>query len=169
MTSAREETTPRPAAAGADEPVHRAFMRQALEGARSAMHIGEVPIGAVVVFRGEAVADGFNQPRGTQDPTAHAEIIALRRAARALGNYRLPGTTLYVTLEPCLMCVGAIVNARVTKVVYGADEPKFGAIRSVLEVAKLALNHRFEVVPGVLEDECRKLVVDFFQFQRKLR
>jgi tRNA(adenine34) deaminase len=169
MTSAREETTSKSSHENGQDAVHQAFMRQALDGARSALHIGEVPIGAVVVFHGEVVADGFNQPRGTQDPTGHAEIIALRRAARALGNYRLPGTTLYVTLEPCLMCVGAVVSARVTRVVYGADEPKFGAIRSVLEVEKLALNHRFEVVSGVLEDECRKLVVDFFQFQRKRR
>jgi tRNA(adenine34) deaminase len=168
MSSTREQATSRPFRdGGGHEAVHEAFMRQALDVARSAHHIGEVPVGAVVVHDGEAIADGFNQPIHTQDPTGHAEIIALRRAARALGNYRLLGTTLYVTLEPCLMCVGAIVSSRVAKVVYGADEPKFGAIRSVLDVEKLALTHRFAIIPGVLADECAKLVVDFFQFRRE--
>jgi tRNA(adenine34) deaminase len=141
-------------------------MRLALEEARAALHVGEVPIGAVVVRDGEVVASGFNQPVHTVDPVAHAEIVALRRAARILGNYRLTGTTLYVTVEPCLMCVGALLTARISTLVYGADEPKFGAVRSILDLGSLKLNHRFDVVSGVLEAECRKLLVDFFQFRR---
>lgn len=141
-------------------------MRQALEEARTALHIGEVPVGAVIVRGGEVVARGFNQPIHHLDPTAHAEVVALRTAAKNLGNYRLAGTTVYVTLEPCLMCVGAIVNARVATVVYGVAEPKCGAIRSILDVEELRLNHRFDVVTGVLEADCRKLMVDFFTFRR---
>jgi len=148
-------------------PFHEAFMRQAIEGARTAMHIGEVPIGAVVALDGQVVAGGFNQPIHRVDPTAHAEVIALREAARTLGNYRLPGCTLYVTLEPCLMCVGAMLNARVGTVVYGAAEPKFGALRSLLRIEDVPANHRFEVVGGVLEAECRALVVDFFKYRRE--
>ena len=147
-------------------PFHEAFMRQAIEEARSALHIGEVPIGAVLVKDGTVLATGFNQPIHHVDPTAHAEVVALRRAAKAVGNYRLMGTTLYVTIEPCLMCVGALVNARVTTLVYGVDEPKFGAVRSVLALDQLSLNHRVEVVTGVLEDDCRQLMVDFFRFRR---
>ncbi len=154
---------------GMDRPEaqHEAFMRQAIEEARRALHVGEVPVGALLVRDGEVLATGFNQPVHSLDPTAHAEVMALRKAARALGNYRLPGTTLYVTLEPCLMCVGALVHARVARVVYGVDEPKGGAIRSVLNVETLPLNRRFEVVAGVLEAECRKLIVDFFKFRRE--
>src|SRR5262249_39675413 len=135
--------------------------------ARSALHLGEVPIGAVVALGQDVLATGFNQPIHTQDPSAHAEIVALRAAARALGNYRLTGTTLYVTLEPCLMCVGAIVLARVGTLVYGAAEPKFGAIQSLLKIESVAFNHRFQVVSGMLEPECRQLVVDFFKFRRQ--
>lgn len=142
-------------------------MRRALDAARKALHLGEVPVGAVVVSNGAIVADGFNQPIHMADPTAHAEILALRGAARALGNYRLAGATLYVTVEPCLMCVGALVNARVAAVVYGAAEPKCGAIASILDVEELRLNHRFEIVAGVLEPECRQLLVDFFKFRRQ--
>lgn len=142
-------------------------MRQAIEEARTACHIGEVPVGAVVAYEGRVVAQGFNQPVHTLDPTAHAEIVALRMAAKAIGNYRLTGATVYITLEPCLMCVGALVNARVSAVVYGAAEPKFGALGSVLDIEGLSLNHRFEVVGGVLEAECRKLVVDFFKYRRE--
>ena len=142
-------------------------MREALEGARSAMRLGEVPIGAVVVQDGLVVARGFNQPIQQQDPTAHAEVMALRDAARALGNYRLPGCTVYVTLEPCLMCAGALLNARVGTVVYGAAEPKFGALHSILRLEDVPSNHRFDVVSGVLEAECRQLVVDFFKFRRE--
>ena len=144
-------------------------MRQAIAEARRALHLGEVPVGAVLVQEGEVVATGFNQPIHSQDPTAHAEIVALRQGAKALGNYRLPSATLYVTLEPCLMCVGALVHARVSHVVYGADDPKGGAIRSILNVCGLSLNHRFEVVSGILADECRKLIVDFFEFRRASR
>jgi tRNA(adenine34) deaminase len=143
-----------------------AFMRQAIEQARLALHIGEVPIGAVLAADGEVVAQGFNQPIHNVDPTAHAEVVALRQAARALGNYRLGGTTLYVTVEPCLMCVGALINARVATVVYGTAEPKFGAVLSLLRVEELRVNHHFEVVGPVLEAECRQLMVDFFRYRR---
>jgi len=142
------------------------FMRQALEQARRALHLGEVPIGAVVVAEGKVAGEGFNQPIRSVDPSAHAEIVALRQAARAAGNYRLTGARLYVTLEPCLMCVGAIVNARIGTVVYGAPEPKWGALGSILDARSLPLNHRIEVIGGVLETECRQLVVDFFKFRR---
>jgi tRNA(adenine34) deaminase len=149
-------------------PLHEAFMRQALEQARTAMHIGEVPIGAVLVAGGtEVVGSGFNQPIHSLDPTCHAEIVALRQAAKVLGNYRLGGTTLYVTTEPCLMCVGAVLNARVSAVVYGVAEPKWGAVRSLLNVETLAVNHRFDVVAGVLEAECRQILVDFFKYRRE--
>ena len=151
----------------AGEKDHESFMRIALKQARSALHVGEVPIGAAVVLGQEVLATGFNQPIHTQDPSAHAEIVALRAAARAIGNYRLTGTTLYVTLEPCLMCVGALVLARVGTLVYGAAEPKFGAVQSLLKIESLALTHRFEVVPGVLEADCRQLVIDFFKFRRQ--
>jgi tRNA(adenine34) deaminase len=149
------------------EEEHQVFMRLAIEEARKALHLGEVPIGAVLVQGGEVVGSGFNQPLHTVDPTAHAEIVALRAAARAIGNYRLTGVTLYVTLEPCLMCVGALVNARVSAVVYGAAEPKWGALRSILDAGTLRTNHRFEIVGGVLEEECRALVVDFFKYRRE--
>ena len=147
---------------------HELFMRLALAEAQAARAAGEVPIGAVVVAAGRVVGRGSNRPLGTSDPTAHAEIVALREAAAAAANYRLPGATVYVTLEPCLMCVGALVNARVGTVVYGAAEPKWGAVESILQVSGLALNHRFEVVSGVLEAECRALVVDFFRSRRGL-
>ena len=148
-------------------PFHEAFMQKAIEQARTALHIGEVPIGAVVVSGTEVVGQGFNQPIHNLDPTAHAEIVALRRAAKTLANYRLGGTTLYVTTEPCLMCVGALVNARVSTVVYGVAEPKWGAVRSIMNVEGLQVNHRFDVIPGVLEAECRKLLVDFFKYRRE--
>jgi tRNA(adenine34) deaminase len=151
----------------AADGAHERFMRLALREASSALHLGEVPVGAAVVLGEEVLATGFNQPIHTQDPSAHAEMVALRTAARVRGNYRLTGTTLYVTLEPCLMCVGALVLARVGTLVYGAAEPKFGAIRSLMKVEDLALTHRFDVVSGVLEEECRKLVVDFFKFRRE--
>jgi tRNA(adenine34) deaminase len=145
---------------------HEAFMRRALELAERARSLGEVPIGALVVSAGAVVGEGFNQPISTHDPTRHAEIVALRAAARAAANYRLPGTTLYVTVEPCLMCVGAMVNARVSVLVYGAREPKFGAVSSLLDARALALNHRFEVVEGVLADDGRRLLQDFFRGRR---
>jgi tRNA(adenine34) deaminase len=142
------------------------FMRQALDQARRGLHLGEVPIGAVVVAEGRVAGEGFNQPIRAVDPSAHAEIVALRQAAHAAGNYRLTGAILYVTLEPCLMCVGAIVNARIGTVVYGAAEPKWGALGSILDARSLRLNHRIEVIGGVLAEECRQLVVDFFKFRR---
>ena len=145
---------------------HEVFMRLALAQARRAFAQDEVPVGAVVVHEGVVVGAGFNQPVSSGDPTAHAEIVALRAAARARGNYRLPDTTLYVTVEPCLMCVGALVNARVASLVYGADEPKFGAVRSLLDVTALGLNHRFDVTAALLEDECRGLMKEFFRSRR---
>jgi tRNA(adenine34) deaminase len=148
------------------DAIHDAPMRRALAQARLAGESGEVPVGAVVLLEGRPVAEGFNQPIRTGDPTAHAEIVALRQAARASGNYRLPGATVYVTVEPCLMCVGALVQARVATVVYGAAEPKWGALVSLLDLSQLRLNHRFLVVGGVLEAECRQVLVDFFRFRR---
>ena len=142
-------------------------MREALALAAQAAAAGEVPVGAVVVRDGRIIGRGFNRPVSSRDPTAHAEIVALREAARREGNYRLPGTTLYVTLEPCLMCVGAILSARVARVVYGAAEPKFGAVGSLLDASALATNHHFETRKGVLEVECLKLVKDFFQAKRQ--
>jgi tRNA(adenine34) deaminase len=141
-------------------------MRQALGQARMARDKGEVPVGAVLVVDGRVIAEGFNQPIRATDPSAHAEVVVLRAAAQAVGNYRLAGATAYVTVEPCLMCVGALLNARVATVVYGVDEPKWGALRSIVDVGALRLNHRFEVVSGVLEAECRQLLVDFFKFRR---
>jgi tRNA(adenine34) deaminase len=142
-------------------------MRLALEQAALARGEGEVPIGAVVVKDGAILGRGSNRPIRTSDPTAHAEIVALREAALAAANYRLAGAALYVTIEPCLMCVGAIVHARIATVVYGADDPKGGAVRTVLDPNTLPLNHRFEAVPGVLADECRALVQDFFRSRRE--
>lgn len=142
-------------------------MRLALEAARTALHIGEVPIGAVLAKDGAVVSRGFNQPIHNLDPTAHAEIVALQIGGKRIGNYRMLGSTLYVTTEPCLMCVGALVSARISRLVYGAPEPKSGAVSSILDIEKLPLNHRFDVVSGVLEDECRQLLVDFFAWRRE--
>ena len=152
------------------EPImdpHDTFMRAALDEARRARDAGEVPIGAVVVLDGHVIGRGFNQPISAADPTAHAEIVAVRAAARALGNYRLTGATMYVTIEPCLMCVGAMVHARVGTLVFGAPEPKAGAIVSSCRAHELpALNHRIEVVGGVLEDDCRAVIQEFFKTRR---
>lgn len=145
---------------------HERFMGEALDLASRAEQTGEVPIGAVLVAAGRVVGRGFNQPMSAGDPTAHAEILALREAARSLGNYRLTGTTLYVTVEPCLMCVGAALLARVGCVVYGAVEPKFGALVSLLDVSALRTNHRFVTVGGVREDECRARLQAFFRVRR---
>jgi tRNA(Arg) A34 adenosine deaminase TadA len=147
---------------------HVQFMTAALDQARRALASGEVPIGAVVVIDGRVVASGFNQPISSVDPTAHAEMVALREAARGIGNYRLTDATLYVTVEPCVMCVGALVHARVREVVYGAAEPKSGALVSAVRGLELpGLNHRFAVTGGVLEEECRRLVQLFFQERRQ--
>jgi tRNA(adenine34) deaminase len=146
---------------------HEMLMKAALAEAEVARAAGEVPIGAVVVLGGEIVGRGFNHPIAASDPTAHAEIVALRDAALRMGNYRLTGATVYVTIEPCLMCVGALVQARIGALVYGAEEPKTGAVSSCVRGAELpGLNHRFEVVSGVLADECRGLLQEFFRDRR---
>ena len=146
---------------------HDTCMRAALDEARRAFDAGEVPVGAVVVLDGEIVGRGFNQPISAKDPTAHAEVVALRAAARSLGNYRLVGTTLYVTIEPCLMCVGAMVHARVGTLVFGATEPKAGAVVSACRAhERPSLNHRIEVVEGVLDEECRAIIQEFFRTRR---
>ncbi len=142
-------------------------MRMALDEARRALEAGEVPIGAVLVEGGQVVARAFNQPIAQHDPTAHAEILAMRDGARAAANYRLTGATLYVTLEPCLMCAGAMVHARIGTLVFGATEPRTGAV--VSNLGALALphhNHRVEVIGGVLEAECREIVQEFFRARR---
>jgi tRNA(adenine34) deaminase len=142
-------------------------MRRALELARSALALGEVPVGALVVLDGDVIGEGFNRPISSTDPTAHAEVQALRAAAQAAGNYRLPGSTLYVTLEPCAMCAGAILHARVARVVFGASDPKTGACGSVVDLfAEAKLNHHAEVEGGVLADECGRQLRDFFARRR---
>jgi tRNA(adenine34) deaminase len=142
-------------------------MRRAIELAREAETAGEVPVGALIVRDGEILAEGFNRPISTHDPTAHAEMVALRAAAARIDNYRLTGTTLYVTLEPCAMCAGAMVHARVARLVYAAIDPRAGAAGSVFNVVQSpALNHRLEVVPGVLADDCGSLLRDFFVARR---
>ena len=142
-------------------------MRAALTEARKARDAGEVPVGAVVVFGDGIIGAGFNQPISSHDPTAHAEIVALRAAAAASNNYRLTGATMYVTVEPCLMCVGAMVHARIGLVVYGAPEPKAGAIESMIGAHELAgLNHRLQAIGGVLEEDSRALLQEFFQQKR---
>lgn len=144
-----------------------AFMRRAIELAREAEAAGEVPVGALIVRDGEILAEGFNRPISTHDPTAHAEMVALRAAAARIDNYRLTGTTLYVTLEPCAMCAGAMVHARVARLVYAATDPRAGAAGSIFNVVQNpALNHRLEVVPGVLAEECSTLLRDFFVARR---
>jgi tRNA(adenine34) deaminase len=143
------------------------FMEAALEEARRAREAGEVPIGAVLVLDDVVLARGSNRPISAHDPTAHAEVVAIREAAAARGNYRLTGATLYVTVEPCLMCVGAIVHARVREVVYGAAEPKSGALVSTVRASELpGLNHRIIVRGGVLEAECRDVIQQFFRERR---
>jgi tRNA(adenine34) deaminase len=147
-----------------------ALMDAALEEARRARDAGEVPIGAVIAVDGAIVGRGFNQPLSSGDPTAHAEIVAIRDAARVLGNYRLTGATLCVTIEPCLMCVGALVHARVGTLIFGAAEPRTGAVVSTVRGAELpGHNHRFEVVAGVREADCRELMQTFFQARRARR
>ena len=143
------------------------YMREALVLADEAARRGEVPVGAVVVKEGTVVGRGFNRPVGAADPTAHAEILALREAATALGNYRLPGCELYVTLEPCAMCVGAMVHARIARVVYGAADPKTGACGSIVDLPGLAtFNHHGRFEGGMLADECGALLKRFFADRR---
>jgi tRNA(adenine34) deaminase len=147
---------------------HELLMEAALAEARRGLASGEVPVGAVVAIDGQIVARAFNRPIAAMDPTAHAEVLALREAARAVGNYRLTGAVMYVTLEPCLMCVGALVHARVREVVYGALEPRTGALVSAVRALELpGLNHRFEVTGGVLEEPCRVIVQEFFRERRR--
>ena len=150
------------------EPVDDGFMRAALKLARQARLQGEVPVGAVVVLDAVVIGTGFNSPITTNDPTAHAEIVALRAAARQIGNYRLPGASLYVTIEPCQMCVGAMVHARIARVVYGTREPKAGAIESAMRAHEHpSLNHRMAATGGVLDAECRDLIQEFFAERRE--
>ena len=142
-------------------------MKAALEQARLARDAGEVPIGAIVVLDEAIVGRGFNQPISSGDPTAHAEIVAIRQAAREAGNYRLTGATLVVTIEPCLMCVGALIHARIKTLVYGAAEPRTGAVVSTVRGAELpGHNHRVEIAGGVREAECRELMQVFFKARR---
>jgi tRNA(adenine34) deaminase len=143
------------------------LMDEALAEARRARDASEVPIGAIVELNGEIIGRGFNHPIGAVDPTAHAEIAAMRDAAARVGNYRLTGAVLCVTIEPCLMCVGAMVHARISTLVYGAAEPRTGAIVSTARGAELpGHNHRLEVVSGVREEECRSLMLEFFRERR---
>lgn len=143
------------------------YMRQAISQAHNAWALGEVPVGALVVKDGEIIATGFNQPIGTHDPTAHAEIMALRAAAAIVGNYRLPGCELYVTLEPCAMCAGAMMHARLARVIFGATDPKTGACGSIVNLfEQQKLNHHTELVGGVLAEDCGKLLKEFFADRR---
>jgi tRNA(adenine34) deaminase len=147
--------------------MHDLFMRQALELARQAAAAGEVPIGAVVVADGQVVGRGFNAPISQNDPTAHAEILALREAAQTTGNYRLEGATLYATLEPCVMCAGALVAARIEQLVFGTRDLRFGGVRSKFRLADSdVLNHRVQIVEGVLATECVELLQRFFEDRR---
>ncbi|MCY3540653.1 MAG: tRNA adenosine(34) deaminase TadA [Gammaproteobacteria bacterium] len=146
---------------------HELHMHQALTLAREAKVAGEVPVGAIVVLEGSVVGTGVNRSIQQQDPTAHAECEALREAARQLGNYRLPGTTLFVTVEPCLMCVGAMVHARVNQLVFGTREPKAGAIVSNIHALQLPhWNHTIEYTEGILAEESKQLMQEFFRSRR---
>ncbi|WP_062309153.1 tRNA adenosine(34) deaminase TadA [Polynucleobacter sinensis] len=143
------------------------FMQQALEQAKLAAAAGEVPVGAVLVRDGRVISTGFNKPITTSDPSAHAEMLALRAAAQDASNYRLPGTTLYVTLEPCTMCAGAMLHARVDRVVFGASDPKTGAAGSVLNVfSEKQINHQTQVEGGILSEECGHVLKQFFKERR---
>ncbi|MGI6552374.1 MAG: tRNA adenosine(34) deaminase TadA [Bacillota bacterium] len=147
---------------------HRDYMGLALIEARRALELGEVPVGAVLVGDGRVLARAHNLKETRQDPTAHAEILALRMGAEALGSWRLTGTILYVTLEPCPMCAGALVQARVGTLVYGSSDPKSGAVESVLNLVQHpSFNHRLEVIAGIREEECRELLQEFFQKLRE--
>jgi tRNA(adenine34) deaminase len=153
--------------AGAALPSDEVFMRQALALAREAQARGEVPVGCVITLDGRILAEAFNRPIAACDPTAHAEIEALRAAAQVRANYRLTGCTLYVTLEPCAMCAGAMVHGRIARLVYGAPDPRAGAAGSVFEIARSeTLNHRLDVTGGVLAEESRALLQEFFRARR---
>ena len=144
------------------------FMQMAIESANNALNIDEVPIGALLVDNtGKLIAKSFNQTIAKNDPTAHAEVLVLRKAGKELGNYRLTDTTLYTTIEPCVMCAGALVNARIKRIVFGASDKRFGAVRSLFELCDNSLlNHRIKITSGVLENECKKLMQDFFRDKR---
>lgn len=143
------------------------WMQRALELAEKAQSLGEVPIGAVLVKDDQIIGEGYNSPIGQHDPTAHAEIMALRDAAQRIGNYRLLNTTLYVTVEPCVMCAGALIHARVKEVVFGATEPRTGAVGSVFDILQSnTLNHRVDVRGGIMADECAALMQQFFKQRR---
>ena len=143
------------------------YMRLALTLAQQAWKAGEVPVGAIVVLNGEVVGQGFNQPIQRHDATAHAEVMAMRDAGERLGNYRMPGATLYVTLEPCAMCAGAIMHARIGRVVFGAADPKTGVAGSVVNLFdERRLNHHAEIIGGILAEECGNLISDFFRERR---
>ena len=143
-------------------------MAHALQLAEKAASLGEVPVGAVLVKEGEVIAEGWNEPISHHDPTAHAEIMAIRKAAQVLQNYRLPDTTLYITIEPCSMCAGAIIHARISRVVFGAFEPRFGAAGSSSNLLQNPqLNHQVELTSGVLAEECALILKQFFKERRK--
>jgi tRNA(adenine34) deaminase len=145
----------------------RQFMQQALDQAKLAAIAGEVPVGAVLVRDGQVISTGFNKPITNSDPSAHAEMLALRAAAQADANYRLPGTTLYVTLEPCTMCAGAMLHARVDRVVFGASDPKTGAAGSILNIfSEKQINHQTQVEGGIMGEECGQVLRDFFKERR---
>ena len=148
------------------EPQDINWMRHALKLAKRAYDLDEVPVGAVLVKNNQAIGEGYNQPIASKDPTAHAEVLAIRSASSQVGNYRLPGTTLYVTLEPCAMCVGAIVHSRIQRLVFGASEPKAGAVKTNGLIDMEYLNHRVVWDSGVLQEECGLLVQEFFLSKR---
>lgn len=154
-----------------DLDICRILMLEALKEAENALRNNEIPVGAVVADKnGNVIARGCNRSVSSQDPTAHAEIIALRNAASVVGNYRLSDLLLCVTMEPCLMCAGALLNARIKTLVYGADDPKAGAVESLFKVLNdKRLNHNIEVISGVYKDRCKKIIVDFFKERRKNR
>lgn len=146
----------------------RYYMQAALDEAKKAYALGEIPVGAVMVYRNAVIAQGYNLKETQGDPTAHAEITVIRQAAQALGSWRLTDATLYVTLEPCAMCAGAIVQARITRLVYGIADPKAGAVCSLMDLVRFpAFNHQVAVTGGVLADECRKILRQFFQKLRQ--
>jgi len=149
------------------KPADIDFMRLALAEAQLAADLGEVPVGAVLVRQGQVIGKGFNQPISSNDPSAHAEMVALRQAALAQSNYRLPDTTLYVTLEPCTMCAGLLIHSRVSRLVFGASEPRAGAVISRAQIlAQPWMNHRIEVEGGVLAEECGEVLKAFFKGRR---